>query len=112
MPARGISLVSPDEKGWFVFDPDGKGSSLVKSGPTKSESHAITITYMQSTGLESEKEFLDTVKQKTGSSDDRFKIREKNEELDRSRGTYFAKYYRLSEDHGAHQMPKERTIGV
>lgn len=112
IPARGVSLTSPEEKGWFIIDPDGKGAYLAKVGATKSETYAIAITYFESINFKSEKEFLDSVKQRNRASSERFKIRTANEELNRLRGPYFVNYYSLAEDSGAHQMPKGKSFAI
>ena len=112
MPGRGISLTSPDEKGWFVFDPDGKGAGLVKAGPTNTESYAITISYYDSSNFKSENQFLDLVKKMNTGNSDRFKVRKNKEELDHSRGAYFVNYYSLAEDYGAHKMPKDQSFAL
>jgi hypothetical protein len=111
IPAHGITLTSPDEKGWLVHDPDGKGAYLGKEGPTKSESYVISITHFNHI-VKSEQELLDSVKQMNTGSSDRYKLRIASAEFNRSRGAYFVNYYGLTEDHGAHQMPRGKDFAL
>ncbi|MDD5760129.1 MAG: hypothetical protein PHI06_13725 [Desulfobulbaceae bacterium] len=113
MPAHGITLTSPDEKGWFVSDPDGKGAYLLKVGPTKSETYAIVITMHSNNHIiKSDDELLDYVKRMNRGSSDRFKYRLTNEEFNRSHGVCFVSYYGLAEDHLAPQMPKGKEFAL
>lgn len=109
----GISLTIPDEDGWLEFNPKNKDiTGFVKDGPNiKSESYVISVEIYNSTGLRSEEELLELVKnQSTGGS--RLKFLVSDAELDRSRGVYFVKSYMLAEDHGAHQMPKDESFAL
>lgn len=112
MQGRGITLTSPDEKGWFEFNPEGKGAALVKAGPTNHESYSIIITYFNSSSFKSENEFLDSVKKLNTGSPNRFKVLSRIAELNPSRGAYFVNYYSLAEDYGARRMPKDQTFAL
>lgn len=47
VPGLGVSFTIPDEEGWMLFDPDGKGSTIVKVGRTKIESYVISLDSFQ-----------------------------------------------------------------
>ncbi len=114
IPSRGICLTSPDEKDWFIFDPDGKGGYLAKAGPSKKESYAISVEYspVRSPGFKSKKEFLEWAKKYHNMDSERFKIRSTNVELDSSHSSYFVNHYILAEDHGANKMPKNQKYAM
>jgi hypothetical protein len=112
MQGRGITLISPEEKGWFAFDPKGNGAALMKAGQSKSECYAIVITNFRATNFKSEKDFLNQIKQMNTENPNRFKIRSTKEELNSLRGPYFANYYGLYEYYGIHSMPKGNNFAL
>ena len=96
--SHGISLVSPDEDGWVVFNPTGKDPSLAKYGATRIETYSIQISYSKSpSSLRAcEREFADIAKRINTTVSDRFKVRVNRTDLDLSRGPYFVNYYTLA----------------
>ncbi|MBU2630389.1 MAG: hypothetical protein KKE61_17390, partial [Proteobacteria bacterium] len=45
VPGIGVNFIIPDEEGWMLFDPDGKGSMIVKHGPSEKESYVISLDF-------------------------------------------------------------------
>ena len=108
IPGVGVSFTIPDENGWHLFDPDGKGSMIVKTGKTKLESYIISLTYNKHTTPLSEAKFreLYETKQTMGwHPPERYKVILSKEEPISSRGKYFNSFYYLVEDHQAKIMP-------
>lgn len=66
VPGAGISFVIPDEEGWMLFDPDGKGAMIARQGNSKIESYIISLDYYQQPIPETEykfKQLYQTLKQ-------------------------------------------------
>lgn len=74
VPSVGVSFVIPDEEGWAFFDPDGKGSAIVKSGKTKIESYAISLDYFRQSSLKTEGEFREIYERLKRGEDERLRV--------------------------------------
>ncbi|MHB8811120.1 MAG: hypothetical protein ACYC9M_14075 [Desulfobulbaceae bacterium] len=107
VPGKGILFTVPDENGWMLFDPDGKGSTIVKQGKSKIESYVISLDYYQQPNPKSENEFkeLYEILKQRELAPPRYRGLHADEEFNYSRGKYFLIFYYLIEDHEACHMP-------
>jgi hypothetical protein len=108
VPGLGATFVIPNEEGWMLFDPDGKGSLIVKYGGSKIESYVISLDLYKQSAPESDEEFIsfyDRLKNRE-LGDPRYKVISSNENPINSRGSYFIEFHYLVEDHKALNMPK------
>jgi hypothetical protein len=112
--SHGISLLSPDEDGWVVFNPTGKDPTLAKYGATRIETYSIQISYSKSpsSARACERDFAGIAKRINTTVSDRFKVRVNRADLDLSRGPYFVNYYVLAEDYGAHGKPSTQQYAL
>jgi len=108
VPGIGATFVIPDEEGWMFFDPDGKGSMIVKHGKSKIESYVISLDIYKQPAPESDEEFISlysTLKNRE-LSDPRYKVISVIEKPINHRGNYFIEFHYLVEDYKASNMPK------
>jgi hypothetical protein len=108
VPGLGATFVIPDEDGWMFFDPDGKGSMLVKHGKSKIESYVISLDRYTQPAPESVEEFhsLYRMLKNKELGDPRYKVISAIEKPINSRGNYFIEFHYLVEDYKASNMPK------
>ncbi len=108
VPGLGATFVIPDEEGWMFFDPDGKGSMIVKHGKSEIESYIISLDRYKQPAPESVEEFdslYNTLKNRE-INNPRYKLIKVNEKPISSRGNYFIGFYYLVEDYRASNKPK------
>jgi hypothetical protein len=109
IPGIGVSFVIPNEKGWMLFDPDGKGSFISKFGQTKIESYIISLDCYQQSIPETVSEFkkLYKVLEQRETESPRYKPLLIQEQLLDTHNKFAIKFHYLVEDH----QPKEKPIG-
>ena len=110
VPARGVTLTSPDEPGWV----ENRGTTEVTLGKLGMDgvvSSVIRIRDIQSPCPETDEAFLEIVKRLNAKVPRRFRVRETNVGLDKSRAipfrrrAPFANFYFIVEDSEASQKP-------
>lgn len=99
----GISIIVPDESDWLIFDPDGKGSTIVKFGKSKFESYIISVDYYKHPDTKSEYKFNDLYKilKERELTPPRFKVIKVSEKPNILKAKDFINFYYLVEDHQA-----------
>jgi hypothetical protein len=120
VPGVGVNFIIPDEEGWMLFDPDGKGSMIVKHGASENESYAISLDFYNQSQPKTVSEFqtLYNILKDREVKPPRYKsiIANENQRIDT--GDYFIEFYYLVEDHEASKMPKNakfmlmETMGI
>ena len=114
---RGMSLTSPDEKGW-VQSRGAAEVTLGKLGPDGIASSVIRVRDIQSPCPATDEAFLDIVKRLNAKVPGRFRVRETNVELDKSRAipfrrkAPFANFHYVVEDSEAPQKPANQSFVV
>ncbi|MCP4237824.1 MAG: hypothetical protein GY770_30360, partial [Aestuariibacter sp.] len=99
----------PNQEGWAFFDPDGKGSNIVKSGKSKIESYFITLDQYNQSVPRSEIEFhnLYEVLKNREVNSSRYKVRKIKDGIVKSGSSYLVNFYYFFEDYGAIQIPED-----
>lgn len=108
VPGQGATFLIPDEEGWMFFDPDGRGSLIVKHGNSKIESYVISLEYYKQPLPKSIEEFdslYNTLKSRE-LGDPRYKVISATEKPVATRGEYFVEFHYLVEDYKASKMPE------
>jgi len=108
VPGLGATFLIPDEEGWMFYDPDGKGSLIVKHGKSKIESYVISLdSYKQPVpkSLEEFNSLYNTLKNRE-LGDPRYKVISATEKPNATRGKYFVEFHYLVEDYKASKMPE------
>ncbi len=109
VPGAGISFVIPDEEGWMLFDPDGKGAMIARQGRSKIESYIISLdTYQQSVPKTEDKfKQLYQVLKQGETSPPRYNPLVIEDRLRDSKNSYCIDFYYLVED----SQPKKLPVG-
>ena len=107
IPGLGSSLVIPNEDGWILFDPDGKGSFITKFGQTEIESYVISLDRYNHAVPNSSDEFrkLYEILKQREISVPRYKLLLVKESARASLSTYALDFYYLVEDHQPIELP-------
>jgi len=92
----------------MFFDPDGKGSLIVKNGNSKIESYVISLDYYKQPLPISIEEFdsLYNTLKSSEFDDPRYKVISATEKPVTTRGKYFVEFHYLVEDYKASKMPE------
>lgn len=111
IPGLGVSFKIPNEDGWMLFDPDGKGSFISKSGQTKIESYIISLDSYKQPIPDKESEFnqlYDTLKSRE-IEDPRYRLLTIEEKPRDSSSKFAINFYYLVEDHQPIEKPTDQS---
>ncbi len=107
VPGRGVTFTIPNEDGWFLFNPDGRGATIMKSGETKVESYAISLDFYRVPIPETDSEFKKAYEnlKKIAISPPRYKSLATEESFNSDNNRFEMNFYYLVEDHQAEKNP-------
>jgi len=127
----GVSVLPPQEQGWFIPHMSLYELGLVKQGSLPNATYAAQVKLFQLPEFESEEQYFQYISQgrAAGPATGRFNQLQNKEELFRGRGAYCVKFYNISEDRAPKtpsvvrsmvmetigyncQHPKNKSIGV
>jgi hypothetical protein len=108
VPGQGLSFLIPDESGWMFFDPDGKGSTIVKFGQSELESYVIALDVYDQNSEKTAQEFreLYEILKKRELAGPRYAPRDVVDQFNASKDKPWIDFYYLVEDHEAIRLPQ------
>lgn len=107
VPGRGVTFTIPKESGWFLFNPDGKGATIMKSGKTEIESYGISLDFYRLPIPETALDFKEGYDKLTRAetSPPRYKLLAIEDNINEVDNRFNINFYYQVEDHQAVKIP-------